>query len=237
MKQITLLLVCSLMLINCTTPKENQMRLSGFVKGMKEGTLLFQKSENNTFKTIDSMVVKGDAHFNFTETIESPELYFLSLKIQNIDREVGAIAFFAEPGDITINTKLNNFLENAVITGSENQKKYTQYKTLIKRYTDKNKKLTQLLISAAKAKDMKAIDSIDTMQKRVLAVSYLATVNYAINNKDYEIAPFLALSEIYNANTKYLDTIYNTLTPKIKASTYGVALKEFISQTKSQDSL
>lgn len=237
MKQITLLLVCSLMLINCTTPKENQMRLSGFVKGMKEGTLLLQKSENNTFKTIDSMVVKGDAHFNFTETIESPELYFLSLKIQNIDREVGAIAFFAEPGDITINTKLNNFLENAVITGSENQKKYTQYKTLIKRYTDKNKKLTQLLISAAKAKNMKAIDSIDTMQKRVLAGSYLATVNYAINNKDYEIAPFLALSEIYNANTKYLDTIYNTLSPKIKASTYGVALKEFISQTKSQDSL
>ena len=237
MKQITLLLVCSLMLINCTTPKENQMQLSGFVKGMKEGTLLLQKSENNTFKTIDSMVVKGDAHFNFTETIESPELYFLSLKIQNIDREVGAIAFFAEPGDITINTKVNNFLENAVITGSENQKKYTQYKTLIKRYTDKNKKLTQLLISAAKAKNMKAIDSIDSIQKRVLAGSYLATVNYAINNKDYEIAPFLALSEIYNANTKYLDTIYNTLSPKIKASTYGVALKEFISQTKSQDSL
>ena len=71
MKQITLLLVCSLMLINCTTPKENQMRLSGFVKGMKEGTLLLQKSENNTFTTIDSMVVKGDAHFNFTETIET----------------------------------------------------------------------------------------------------------------------------------------------------------------------
>ena len=237
MKQITLLLVCSLMLINCTSPKENQMRLSGFVKGMKEGTLLLQKSENNTFKTLDSMVVKGDAHFNFSQIIESPELYFLSLKIQNIDREVGAIAFFAEPGDITINTKVNNFLENAVITGSKNQKKYTQYKTLIKRYTDKNKKLTQLLISAAKAKDMKAIDSIDTMQKRVLAGSYLATVNYAINNKDYEIAPFLALSEIYNANTKYLDTIYNTLSPKIKASTYGVALKEFIGQTKSQDSL
>ena len=237
MKQITLLLVCSLMLINCTTPKENQMRLSGFVKGMKEGTLLLQKSENNTFKTLDSMVVKGDAHFNFSQIIESPELYFLSLKIQNIDREIGAIAFFAEPGDITINTKVNNFLENAVITGSKNQKKYTQYKTLIKRYTDKNKKLTQLLISAAKAKDMKAIDSIDTMQKRVLAGSYLATVNYAINNKDYEIAPFLALSEIYNANTKYLDTIYNTLSPKIKASTYGIALKEFIGQTKSQDSL
>jgi hypothetical protein len=237
MKQLTLLLVCCLMLTNCTTPKENQMRLSGSVKGMKEGTLLLQKTKNNSFITVDSMIVKGDANFNFSEIIESPELYFLSLKTQNIDKEVGAIPFFAEPGDMTINTKLNNFLENAVITGSKNQKKYTQYKTLIKRYTDKNKNLTQLLISAAESKNMKAIDSIDTLQKRVLAGSYLATVNFALNNKEYEIAPFLALSEIYNANTKYLDTIYNTLTPKIKASTYGIALKEFIGQTKSQDSL
>ena len=213
------------------------MRLSGFVDGMKEGTLLLQKTNNNNFITVDSMVVKGDAHFNFSEKIESPELYFLSLKIQNIDREVGAIAFFAEPGDMTINTSLNNFLENAIITGSENQKKYTQYKTLIKRYSDRNKDLTQLLISAAEAKKIKVIDSIDTLQKRVLAGSYLATVNFALNNKDYEIAPFLALSEIYNANPKYLDTIYSSLNPKIKASTYGVALKEFIEQTKSQDSI
>lgn len=213
------------------------MRLSGFVDGMKEGTLLLQKTNNNNFITVDSMVVKGDAHFNFSEKIESPELYFLSLKIQNVDREVGAIAFFAEPGDMTINTTLNNFLENAIITGSENQKKYTQYKTLIKRYSDRNKDLTQLLISAAEAKKIKVIDSIDTLQKRVLAGSYLATVNFALNNKDYEIAPFLALSEIYNANPKYLDTIYSSLNPKIKASTYGVALKEFIEQTKSQDSI
>ena len=213
------------------------MRLSGFVDGMKEGTLLLQKTNNNKFITLDSMVVKGDAHFNFSEKIESPELYFLSLKIQNVDREVGAIAFFAEPGDMTINTTLNNFLGNAVITGSENQKKYTQYKTLIKRYSDRNKDLTQLLISAAEAKKIKVIDSIDTLQKRVLAGSYLATVNFALNNKDYEIAPFLALSEIYNANPKYLDTIYSSLNPKIKASIYGVALKEFIEQTKSQDSI
>ena len=61
------------------------MRLSGFVDGMKEGTLLLQKTNINNFITVDSMVVKGDAHFNFSEKIESPELYFLSLKIQNID--------------------------------------------------------------------------------------------------------------------------------------------------------
>ncbi|MFT7667249.1 MAG: hypothetical protein ACI9O8_001595, partial [Patiriisocius sp.] len=118
-----------------------------------------------------------------------------------------------------------------------NQKKYTEYKTLIKRYTKKNKSLTGQLIEAAKEKNMRAVDSIDQQQKRVLTSSYLATVNYALNNKDYEIAPFLALSEIYNANTKYLDTIYKTLTPRIKASTYGVALKDFLEEIKKEEAL
>tara|TARA_B100000795_G_scaffold223221_1_gene178342 strand:- start:18856 stop:19566 length:711 start_codon:yes stop_codon:yes gene_type:complete len=236
MKKILLHLLSGIVLISCT-PKENEMRLSGYVKGMKEGTLLLQKTENSIFKTVDSMVVKGDAHFYFSEIISSPELYFLSLKIQNIDKEVGAIPFFAEAGDISINTKLDNFLGNAVIKGSKNQKKYTQYKKLIKRYTDKNRSLTGQLIEAAKKKNMRVVDSIDQQQKRVLTSSYLATVNYALNNKEYEIAPFLALSEIYNANTKYLDTIYKSLSPRVKESTYGVALKDFISQTKSENNL
>lgn len=236
MKKFLLFLVSSIVLISCT-PKENEMRLTGFVKGMKEGTLLLQKTENAISKTVDSMVVKGDAHFYFSEIITSPELYFLSLKIQNSDKEVGAIPFFAEAGDISINTKLNDFLGNAIIRGSKNQKKYTEYKTLIKRYTKKNKSLTGQLIEAAKEKNMRAVDSIDQQQKRVLTSSYLATVNYALNNKDYEIAPFLALSEIYNANTKYLDTIYKTLTPRIKASTYGVALKDFLEEIKKEEAL
>ena len=81
MKQLTLLLVCSLMLINCTTPKENQMRLSGFVKGMKEGTLLLQKTKNNSFITVDSMIVEGDAHFNFSEIMVDIKYPLIKKKI------------------------------------------------------------------------------------------------------------------------------------------------------------
>ncbi|MGK0386646.1 MAG: hypothetical protein ACI849_001264 [Patiriisocius sp.] len=234
MKKIVLILVSIITVISCA-PKENEMRLTGFVKGMKEGTLLLQKTEDSIFKTVDSMIVQGDAHFSFSETVSSPELYFLSLKIQNIEQEVGAIPFFAEAGDITINTTLDNFLENAVIRGSKNQEKYAEYKILIQRYTNKNRELTALLIQAAQEKNLNRVDSIDQLQKRVLTSSYLATVNYALNNSDYEIAPFLALSEIYNANAKYLDTIYKTLTPRIKTSIYGLALKDFLEEIKEEE--
>lgn len=227
MKKITLLLVSIFTLVHCV-PKENEMRLTGEVQGMKEGTLLLQKTEDSIYRTIDSMVVQGDARFSFTEIITSPELFFLSLKIQNLDDEVGAIPFFAEAGDITLHTQLNNFLEGAVVTGSKNHIKYKQYQELSKRYTTKNFTLNRQLIEAAKNKNMAAVDSLDKLQQNVLSSSYLATVNYAVNNADYEIAPFLALSEIYDVNKKYLDTIYKSLSPKIKKSTYGVALKEFI---------
>ena len=61
---------------------------------------------------------------------------------------------------------------------------------------------------------------------------YLYTVNFAITNKEYEIAPYLAVSEIFDANIKYLDTIYTSLKPKVRKSKYGKALKDYIEERK-----
>lgn len=72
------------------------------------------------------------------------------------------------------------------------------------------------------------------LQKKLLSSRYLATVNFAKNNHDLEIAPYLMLSEVPNANLKYHDTIYKLLTPKIKDSKYGKALESFIQQRKTE---
>ena len=56
-----------------------------------------------------------------------------------------------------------------------------------------------------------------------------------MNNKDLEIAPYLAVSEIFDANVKYLDTIYSSLTPQVRKSKYGKTLKEFIEERKNTD--
>ena len=54
-----------------------------------------------------------------------------------------------------------------------------------------------------------------------------------MNNRESEVAPYLALSEIYDANVKWLDTINNSLTPKIKGSKYGKELQIFIDKIKN----
>ena len=64
--------------------------------------------------------------------------------------------------------------------------------------------------------------------------SYLYSINFAINNKDSEVAPFVAVSEIYDANVKYLDTINKVLPPKIANSKYGIILEAYIKTIKSR---
>ena len=55
-------------------------------------------------------------------------------------------------------------------------------------------------------------------EKKLLRRRYLYTTNYALLHSDTEVAPFLALTELYNVNIKLLDTINNSLTEKVKTS-------------------
>ena len=63
---------------------------------------------------------------------------------------------------------------------------------------------------------------------------YLFATNFAINNKDHEIAPYIALAEIYDINLKYLDTIQKSMTPKVAQSLYGKKLTSYVNDIKKQ---
>ena len=78
-------------------------------------------------------------------------------------------------------------------------------------------------------------DSIEKLQNLNLKRRYLFTTNFALYNKDFEVAPYLALSEISDINLKYLDTIQKTMTPKITQSLYGKKLIQFYKERKKQE--
>jgi len=57
----------------------------------------------------------------------------------------------------------------------------------------------------------------------------------ALNNKHTDVAPYIALTELYDRNIKYLDTIYNALTPEIQNHKYAKSLNEFIQERKKEE--
>ena len=76
---------------------------------------------------------------------------------------------------------------------------------------------------------------VNSESEKIVKRKYLFAINFAMNNKDKEIAPYIALSEVYDANIKYLDTINNALSPNVAKSKYGKMLSEFIQKRKEAE--
>ncbi len=208
------------------------MTVTGKVKGLKKGTLFLQHIPDSTLVTLDSLQVEGDGSFSFNTELESPEIFYLYLDKKDANDINDRITFFGEPGNITINTAWNTFDTNARIVGSETQKKLEEYQKTMSRFNFKNLELMQTAANRQTALDSVEMDSIQRLSDRNVQRGYAFALNYALNNKDSYIAPYIALTEVSDANVIYLDSIYNSLTPKVADSKYGTKLGEYLAQIK-----
>lgn len=236
MKKLALLLVILISITSCSE-KESNLIVSGEIKGLKKGTLYLQKIDDTSLVNIDSVVVDGDPMFSMETYIESPQIMYLYLEKVDNNTYDDRIDFFADEGEISINTKLEKFETSAEVVGSVNQEKLIEYRKMISRFNDQNLDLIKASFEAEKSQDEDKLMEIDKKYDGLLKRKYLYTVNFAINNKDHEIAPYLALSEVFDANIKYLDTIYNSLAPKVQKSKYGKELKSFLKERRKEEKL
>ncbi len=212
---------------------ENTMTVSGTVKGLKKGTLYLQHIPDSVLVVVDSLEIKGDGSFQFQTELESPEIFYLYLNKKDNNDLNDRISFFGEPGNITINTSWNTFDTNAEISGSETHKKLEEYRKHMTRVNKRNLEILQQGYNSETPLDSLQLDSLQRKSDRNTQRGYLFAINFAINNKDSYIAPYIAISEIANANVKYLDSINNSLTPEVADSKYGRLLKEHITEIKN----
>ena len=232
MKKILLLAILSIVLfISCTDNSKNKMSVQGEVIGLKKGTLYLQKIENGVLSTVDSTKMVGSSLFALESSINTAELHFLSLDKNN---EM-TIPFFGEVGTITINTNLDNFVLQAKISGSKNQDILENYNKISSKFQDQNLDMIKEDFEAQVAKDKEKLDVLAKKSKQLLRRKYLYTTNFAIMNADSEVAPYLALKMLADANIKLLDTINKSLSEKIKNSSYGKELNSFVEKIKQTE--
>ena len=214
--------------VSCGKDEEANFTLKGNIKGLKKGIVYLQKNGDSTsIIDLDSMVINGQPEFTLKTNIDEPIVLYL--KLFKNDGEEHYIPFFADKGVTEINSTLKNFNYDAKITGSKQQQLLEEYLDIISKFGDQNLDLIENSFLAQKANDSIAIDSLTRLSNNLLKRKYSYTIQFAMNNKDSEVAPYLALYEIPNANPKYIDSVYNLLTENIKKSFYGKKLGEVIS--------
>tara|TARA_X000001036_G_scaffold148961_1_gene141566 strand:+ start:971 stop:1618 length:648 start_codon:yes stop_codon:yes gene_type:complete len=213
------------------------MHVSGRVDGLRKGTLFLQKVLDSTLIDIDSIVINGNPEFNFKTKIESPEIYYLYLNKDDGDTLNDRVMFFAEKGEITINTLLKTFESSAKVSGSENQELLQEYRKIARQFNAKNLDYINAYINNVKsANDSRFSDSIQKEMDNLLKRRYLYALNFAITHGDNVIAPYIALTEVSDANIKYLDTVASKLTEEVKSSKYGKLLIDLIANRKDLES-
>ena len=231
MKKISFLALV-LFVISCGK-EQADLTVKGHIKGLKKGTVYLKKSNDSTLITLDSLVINGVSDFELHSEIDTPEVFFLYLDKNS--SEDHRISFFADKGITEINTTLKNFVLDAKIIGSKQQEVLDDYQLMMSKFNGKNLDLIKENFDAQRDNDTAKMNAIEKEYNGLIKRKYLYTVNFAINNKDSEVAPYLALSEIYDANVTLLDTIHNSLTPTVKASKYGKELESFIKKIKKNE--
>lgn len=223
-------LFLAIIIMSCTQPSKNTT-VSGNIKGLQKGTLYLQHVKDEGFTTLDSLEMTSTTDFQLGCDLDEAEVLFLSLS-KELDAE--RISFFADQGHTTINTTLKRFKYDAQIEGSDQQKLLESYYKNIERFKNQKLELIEAQLNAQKDGNLERSDSLQVKINKIVQRSYLYSINFALNNKDSEVAPFVAVSEIYDANVKYLDTINKVLPPKIANSKYGIILEEYIKTIKSE---
>lgn len=235
MKKSIVLFFTLLLLASCSKEvSKTNLHLTGNIKGLKKGTLYIQRVVDTNLVAVDTITIDGDSKFETDIDLKSAEMLYLFLDRGVTNSMDNNILFFAEPGIMNIETNLDSYISSAKITGSKNQEKYEEYQKINSRFRDENLEMIQQKFMALKNNNSKALDSLKVKEDNNIKRKYLFATNFAINNNDYDVSPYIALSEIYDINIKYLDTIQKSMTPKVAQSLYGKKLTEYVAKIKQQ---
>lgn len=220
---------------NKTIEKEGNLHLTGTVEGLKKGNIYVQQLKDTNLVIIDTIKFEGKSSFDTKFSIDEPQMLYLYLDRGQTNSIDNNLSFFAEPGEMTFKTTLKEFYANAKFTGSKNQEVYEKYLSIKTNLGNENAELLAKELKNLKKKDPNSAVKIESEKEKLIIRKYLYTANFALVNGKSEVAPYIALTEIPDANLKLMDTIQKSMSPKVAKSKYGKRLTEWINERKQNE--
>ena len=238
-KKYILITLLGSLVFSCDQNKKSNfqdlMVVKGSIKGLRKGKLYLQRIKDTMLINLDSTYIDGSPDFTFQTPIKTAEVFYLYLNKDDGDSLNDRILFFGEKGTIEINTLLKTFESSAKISGSKNQELLQKYQSMSRKFNDRNLDLLKDLYVAKAEQKIERVDSIEKKIDNLLNRRYLYTINFAAQNPDQNIAPYLAITQVYDANLILLDSIANKLTDEVKESKYGVEFLNLLEQRRKME--
>ena len=201
------------------------------VEGFKKGKIYLQKINDSVLVNIDSIYVEDDSYLQFKQKINSPEIFYIAL---NISKNDNRIEFFAENSDINIKSNLKKFNSDYTVTGSFNDSIYRDYQNIIKKFNYEKLDLIEKSINLTKMQKFDSVNLIENEIQNINKRKLLYSLNYAVNNGNSSVAPYIAINNFKNNDQLILDTIFRSLDKDVLESKYGKMLGKLINSNSKK---
>ena len=220
-----LFFILLILFTNCSNHNDEMMILDLQVEGFKKGKIYLQKINDSVLVNVDSIYVEDDSYLQFKQKINSPEIFYIAL---NISKNDNRIEFFAENSDITIKSNLKKFNSDYTVTGSFNDSIYRDYQNIIKKFNYEKLDLIEKSINLTKMQKFDSVNLIENEIQNINKRKLLYSLNYAVNNGNSSVAPYIAINNFKNNDQLILDTIFRSLDKDVLESKYGKMLEKLI---------
>ena len=213
-------------MFSCNINEEN-FELSGNINGLENGAIYLIESSNIEQEIIlDSTTVDNSSSFLLKGYIKEPQI----LKIRLGQSNTNEIEFFAEIGEMKLNTSNKRFQFDAQFSGSRHQENLDKFNSFLVKYEEEDLELLEKQIEESMKNNQKSIDSISILRDKIEKKKILFIINYIKNKKEEIISPYLALKYNKDINKDYLLKIYNSYSKEISNSKYGIELNKIINE-------
>ncbi|WMW78382.1 DUF4369 domain-containing protein [Flavobacterium sp. 20NA77.7] len=212
--------------------KKGNLHLVGNIDGLKQGKIYIQQLKDTSLINLDTIQFEGKSSFDTYLQLEEPQMLYIFLDRGQTKSIDNTLQFFAEPGVMKFETTLKEFYASARFTGSKNQKVYEEYQKIKNNIANDKIELVAKELKNLKTNNTSISEKIKADKDKLTIRKYLYTANFAVVNGKSEVAPYLALSEIPDANLKLLDTIQKSMSPQVAKSLYGKRLTQWIKERR-----
>ena len=211
---------------SCNINQEN-FELSGNINGLENGVIyLIESSSIEQEIILDSTTVDNSSSLLLKGYIKEPQI----LKIRLGESNSNEIEFFAEIGEMKLNTSNKRFQFDAQFSGSRHQENLDKFNSFLVKYEEEDLELLEKQIEESMKNNQKSIDSISILRDKIEKKKILFIINYIKNKKEEIISPYLALKYNKDINEDYLLKIYNSYSKEISNSKYGIELNKIINK-------
>ena len=204
------------------------MQVQVFVQDLKKGTLYLERVQDSILVVVDSIQINKEKPIVLEADLNHPELFYLQLDRNKADDLDNRISFFGEAGNLSIQTNLDDYVTNAEIVGSSTQDLFNSYNKVINQFNNEELDLIAAYLQAQISKNNDSLALIDKQSTNLIKRKILFTANFAVNNSNSVIAPYLALYNLTSDARSLLDTIAASMSDEVRNSRYGKELTDYL---------